>query len=342
MGRALAGSEDQDRPPRRPHRHNAEAALDQTLPIAAIAIALRLREKPASAFFSWQARIAAAVAAHPGFLSIEFTPMLGEAHEWRMVVQFRDAQSLAAWRASEPRRELHREVLTLLDQTAGLEEAAAPDLHAQGSVTEVITTRVRPGVKTAYLDWAAKIQEAQAAFPGYRGTYLQAPSRQQEFWTTLIRFATPGELDAWLASRERGDLVAQSEALVEAWSSHRLAEPFAGWFPAEEARATPPSWKQAMVVLLVLFPIVVLELRFLAPVTRGLDAVVGTFIGNALSVGLLTWPLMPVANRALDWWLRPRSRTARRTTLLGSALMIALYIAEILAFEWLAHGHFIT
>jgi antibiotic biosynthesis monooxygenase (ABM) superfamily enzyme len=342
MGRALAGSEDQDRPPRRPHRHNAEAALDQTLPIAAIAIALRLREKPASAFFSWQARIAAAVAAHPGFLSIEFTPMLGEAHEWRMVVQVRDAQSLAAWRASEPRRELHREVLALLDQTAGLEEAAAPDLHAQGSVTEVITTRVRPGVKTAYLDWAAKIQEAQAAFPGYRGTYLQAPSRQQEFWTTLIRFATPGELDAWLASRERGDLVAQSEALVEAWSSHRLAEPFAGWFPAEEARATPPSWKQAMVVLLVLFPIVVLELRFFAPVTRGLDAVVGTFIGNALSVGLLTWPLMPVANRALDWWLRPRSRTARRTTLLGSALMIALYIAEILAFEWLAHGHFIT
>ncbi|MGH7061961.1 MAG: hypothetical protein ACREFH_16355, partial [Stellaceae bacterium] len=60
--------------------------MDQTLPIAAIAVALRLREKPASAFFAWQARIAAAVAAHPGFLSIELAPVAGGPHEWRMVV----------------------------------------------------------------------------------------------------------------------------------------------------------------------------------------------------------------------------------------------------------------
>jgi hypothetical protein len=97
-----------------------------------------------------------------------------------------------------------------------------------------------------------------------------------------------------------------------------------------------------MVVLLMLFPIVMLELRFLTPLTRRTDAVVGTFIGNALSVGLLTWPVMPVANRALDWWLRPRPRTARRITLLGTALLIAFYVVTILVFEWLSRGHFTT
>lgn len=279
--------------------------------------------------------MAATAAAMPGFLSIEFIPGAAASGEWQMVLQFRDAPSLAAWRACRSRNNLHAEVRALLDPAAELNEAAAPDLHAQGSVTEVVTSRVRPEMSAAFLDWEARIHRAQAAFPGYRGIYLQSPSRGQEFWTTLIRFATQDQLDAWLASPERRRLVAASEPLVEAWSSRRLAQPFAGWFPAAEARGTPPNWKQAMVVLAVLFPIVMLELRFLAPLTRGFNAVAGTFVGNLISVGLLTWPAMPAANRALDWWLRPAQATARRITPLGAGLLIALYIAEIVGFYWL-------
>jgi antibiotic biosynthesis monooxygenase (ABM) superfamily enzyme len=257
-----------------------------------------------------------------------------------MVLQFRDRPSLDRWRASPLRNALHQEARSLLEGGADLDEAAAPDLHAEGSVTEVITTRVRPQTTSAYLAWAARIQEAQAAFPGYRGTYLQAPSQQQEFWTTLIRFATPGELDAWLASPERARLVREADPLVEGWSSRRLAQPFVAWFPAAATSETPPDWKQAMVVLLVLFPIVMLELRLLAPLTRGLNAAVGTFLANAISVGLLTWPAMPIANRALDWWLRPSRPAARRITPLGAGLLIAVYLAEALAFECLARAGF--
>jgi antibiotic biosynthesis monooxygenase (ABM) superfamily enzyme len=127
---------------------------------------------------------------------------------------------------------------------------------------------VKPGSKTAYLEWSARILQAQARFPGYRGTYLQSSTAGQAFWTALIRFATPTDLDACLASSERLCLVRESEALVETWSGHRLTPPFAGWFPAEAVGGTPPDWKQAMVVLLMLFPIVVMELHFLAPLTQ--------------------------------------------------------------------------
>jgi antibiotic biosynthesis monooxygenase (ABM) superfamily enzyme len=112
----------------------------------------------------------------PGFLSIEFTPAACSARDWQVVLQFRDGPSLDRWRASPLRKALHREVQSLLEGAADLAETAAPDLHAQGGVTEVITTRVRPQMTSAYLDWTAKIQQAQAGFPGYRGTYLQAPS----------------------------------------------------------------------------------------------------------------------------------------------------------------------
>jgi uncharacterized protein len=151
----------------------------------------------------------------------------------------------------------------------------------------------------------------------------------------LIRFATPTQLDAWLASAERRRLIAESESLVEAWSSRRLATPFGGWFPGEGIGGMPPNWKQSMVVLLMLFPIVVLEMRFLVPLTRALNPVLGTFLGNAISVGLLAWPVMPLANRAFDWWLRPSPASAGPTTRLGTALLVGLYVSEILAFDLL-------
>lgn len=307
---------------------------DETAP-SAIVTTLRIRDGADPAFSSWQARMTAAAAAAPGFVSIEFIPTFGSRREWQMVLRFRNAHSLSGWRSSGNRDRLHEEMTPLLDDAGDLEERAAPDLHGQGSVTEVITTHVKPGSKMAFLDWSARILQAQAGFPGYRGMYLQSPSEGQAFWTSLIRFATPMQLDAWLASPQRLRLVRESEALVEAWSGRRLGPPFAGWFPAEAVGGTPPDWKQAMVVLLMLFPIVVLELRFLVPITQSLDPVLGTFLGNAISVGLLTWPVMPLANSALDWWLRPSLPRARRITVLGAALLLGLYVIEILGLHWL-------
>jgi uncharacterized protein len=303
---------------------------DAMLP-SAVAVRLNVRDGAHADFLSWQARMATAAAAAPGFVSIEFIPVLRAPAAWQMVTQFSDARRLREWRSSPPRACLHQELEDLLDRAAAPEEEAA-DFHAQGSVTEVIMTRVRAGQEAAFHDWSARIQRAQAEFPGYRGTYLQAPSRGQAVWTTLVRFATTEQLDAWLASPERRRLIEQSAALVESWSSRRLAGAFAGWFPPEESGAVPPSWKQSMVVLLVLFPIVMVELRLLIPRLHGLDPVFGTFLGNAISVWLLAWPMMPIANRALGWWLRPDATRARPITLLGIALVFGLYMTEIAVF----------
>ena len=152
--------------------------MDDKTSVSSIVVALHIREQATAAFLSWQARMAAAAAAMPGFLSIEFIPGSGSSREWRMVLQFLDGQSLAEWRASEPRQRLHQEVRAWLEPATDLDEAAAPDIHGQGSVTEVITTHVKAEMYTAFLDWAARIQQAQAAFPGYRGMCLQSPSRQ--------------------------------------------------------------------------------------------------------------------------------------------------------------------
>jgi hypothetical protein len=55
--------------------------VDDEAPPAAIAVALRIRADAAVAFFSWQAWVAAAAGAMPGFLSIEFIPAAGSGRD---------------------------------------------------------------------------------------------------------------------------------------------------------------------------------------------------------------------------------------------------------------------
>ena len=117
---------------------------------------------------------------------------------------------------------------------------------------------------------------------------------------------------------------------IASWRSHRLPSPFAAWFPSDPDRPAPPLWKQGMLVLLVLYPIVMLELRFLNPLLAPLMPAPATFIGNAISVALVTWPLMPVTVFCLGWWLQPAPQRRLRTTLFGLALIALLYAAEVL------------
>src|SRR5262245_33817266 len=134
--------------------------MNDGAPVSGVVATLRVREGAEAAFFSWQARVTAAAAAASGFLSIEFMPLLGSCSEWQMVLQFRDAQSLAEWRSSASRNQLHGEAQPLLH--SALNEAPAPDLHAHASVTEAVATHVAPTMREAFLDWSAKIQQAQA------------------------------------------------------------------------------------------------------------------------------------------------------------------------------------
>jgi antibiotic biosynthesis monooxygenase (ABM) superfamily enzyme len=86
-----------------------------------------------------------------------------------------------------------------------------------------------------------------------------------------------------------------------------------------------------MLVVLMLFPIVMAEIRFLSPLTSGLNLALGTFIGNVISVVLLGWPLMPLGIRPFKWWLLPAQDGAWWIRPAGIAVVMALYAVEITA-----------
>ena len=116
----------------------------------------------------------------------------------------------------------------------------------------------------------------------------------------------------------------------------QVATAFSGWFTFSDAPGqVPPNWKQSMIVLLTLYPIVMLELLFLNPLTQSLGMAVATFIGNALSVAATGFLLIPLALRAFEWWLLPRPNDSPRVEAAGIALIVGLYAISIVVFALL-------
>jgi len=303
---------------------------------AAVVIKMRLRPGVQQGFSAWHAKMCTIAAELPGFISAEVNaPLTPDAPVWRIIQHFRNSDQLRAWCLSDQYRRLLLEAESLVEKNgaAGLHEEEASEAHEDGTVTEVVTTYVKPDKVAEYTEWAAKIHKVEAQFPGYRGGFLQPPtSASHSYWTTLVRFATPEQLDAWLSSSERLQLLREHDALVSSWSHHRLPTSFAGWFPGDQtAGGAPPTWKQSMVVMLMIYPIVIAEMRFLGPLTSGLKPALGTFISNVISVGLLAWPFMPLGIGALKWWLLPVQGGDWRINAAGIWLVVTLYAVEIAA-----------
>jgi uncharacterized protein len=298
---------------------------------AALVTRIRVHAGIERDFAAWHARMAIAPGSFPGFISSEIKAPAGpEENEWSVVQHFRSVDDMRAWQRSDVHQHLLSEIGAIMGNGA-FRELENGEVDSDSSVTEVIATIVKPGLEHSYREWAVKIHAIEAQFPGYRGGFLQPPvSEKQPYWTTLVRFATPGELDNWLNSDERKKLLGEHKGLVQSWTMRRLSDSFAGWFPSEGPDREPPTTlKQSMVVLLVLFPIVMAELRFLTPLLKRLPSAPATFVGNAISVGLIGWPLMPIAMVFLNWWLSPRPGTTSAFRAAGYALIAALYVAEI-------------
>jgi uncharacterized protein len=220
--------------------------------------------------------------------------------------------------------------------TTNVIQGTNTELSPHDMVTEIITVSVKPGMEEAYRDWVDRIRQVEARFPGYQGLQLQPPiPGLQEDWVSLLRFDTSEHLNAWLQSDARRDALREVEPFIDK-REQQVAASFSGWFTFGDASGRVPSnWKQSMIVLLTLYPIVMLELLFLNPLTQPLGMAEATFIGNALSVAVTGFLLIPLALRAFGWWLLPGPDHSPRVEAAGIALVIGGYALSIAIFSWL-------
>lgn len=196
--------------------------------------------------------------------------------------------------------------------------------------TAVIVQRVPAAQAAWFMDWQRGVTAAAGGFGGYAGTEVYPPAGGQGGdWVVVIRFADQGSLGEWLDSPVRRQWVEKLQARVGEFALRVIPGGFGSWF-AGRVRAgegpPPPSWKTALVVLLGLYPTVMLLTLFPGPHTQSLGPALAMLVGNALSVALLQWAVMPALNWVCAPWLEANG-TRQGTLSLGGALVILALLA---------------
>lgn len=299
--------------------------------ITTLTATLKADAKPR--FVNWQTQFASSIVGCEGFVSLEFLTKPDAADAWMIVQRFYNTRSAETWKHSLKYKGLIDQLLPLLSPK-GLSEKIENEAEMKSGITEVIITDVQPNFERAFREWSAKIHEIEAKFEGFRGVYIQSPQEKGgKHWITLLQFDTATHLDQWLTSKERQEILKQGEPLITSLETNRIASPFAGWFSSIAKSSDLPSvWQQTMIVLLILFPIVMLELKYLVPLTAGLNSSLGTFIGNSISVTLIAYPFMPLVLPLLNWWLFPNRKYSAFMTFFGTLFVLFLYFVEIALF----------
>jgi uncharacterized protein len=294
----------------------------------------RVRDGSEADYRAWQARWQSELLRSPGAESVEIIPQTPDQDEVVAVARFATVDALRVWRHGATNGALIEQARAYVDGGVLMELTgkAAVEYYVQHSATEVIITRIKPGKEDAYREFADRIQRVQQNFPGYIGSFVQPPHQRETGWTTVLRFDAVRNLERWLNSPERAALLKDADDLIEGFEAQRVDTSFPGWVAADPASGRPPNmWKTAGLVLLALFPVVMLELRFLNPVLHAarFPPALGTFTGNAISVALTTWPLMPLAIRGFRRWLFPEGQPGWVLAAMP-ALLICCYALEIL------------
>ena len=285
----------------------------------------------------WQEQVNRAVREFDGFEGTElYPPDSDEGNEWVVVFRFSGVDQLSAWLTSETRRELLHEGRELFEQEP-TQEVLSGGEPARKAVTAVVSHEVRSGREQDFVQWQDKVLKAQQKYPGFMGSELFAPVEGiQDRWVVVFRYDTREHLDHWLQSDVRSKLLDEGRDFFATYDVREIGSAFSGWFRFGEGEkaGAPPNWKQAMSVLLALYPtVMVLNLTEGGALTdAGVPGYLGLFIGNVLSVAALTWILMPFVNRVLLFWLAPDRPRSRRADLAGATVVVVCYAALIAIF----------
>jgi hypothetical protein len=300
----------------------------------------RVQPGQAEAFTRCQQDVSQSVAQCPGFLKQTVIPPSPPAQvDWVILQRFENTEAAVAWLNSERRLALLEGALPLLmghDDIHIVKDGGSGVLPSPVSV--VISTRIKPGNEDAYRAWEQRIAAAQTKSAGFQGYRLEPPvPNVQTDWLSILRFDSEANLQGWLNSPARLKLLKEAEAFTEEFHARIVRTGFDQWFAAAtSSQPAPPAWKQNMLVLLMLYPVVFLFGIFVQKPwlidKAGLPFWLALFIGNTVSVAMLNW-LVPWTSRRFDWWLRYGSHHSKMTDLAGAGLVIGLYALCLFAFS---------
>ncbi|BAQ74170.1 MULTISPECIES: antibiotic biosynthesis monooxygenase [Pseudomonas] len=183
-----------------------------------------------------------------------------------------------------------------------------------GVVTLLVRHRIKQGQEQAYETWLRQIIAKARSYPGHLGIdVVRGHSGGLGLFTSVLRFASTEQLQNWLDSADRRELVEQAQHLLADGDQTEINADREFWFTPQDSAAPtpPPRWKQACVTFLVILPLSFLVPQLWKPVFALLPWLGGyvpaTVLITLSIVLLVVYVFMPRVTRLFRRWLQPRS-----------------------------------
>jgi len=275
-------------------------------------------------YLAWQGKLGAAASRYPGFRAVELRQPADAQSDWVVVYQFDSVAHMQKWLNSATRQQFLDRGADIFDGP-GTQQVITQDGKVDDSlVTVVVSHRIDADQVSEFLAWQDEIRDAEAAFPGFRGSEIFRPvDGVQDEWTISYKFDDAEHLDAWLTSEERQRLL--SDERFADFTLRRIDHSFGNWFDYGDTDAPRPSdFKTSIAVWMGLYPTVVILTLLTAPL--GMPLWLGMLVGNLLSSFTMSYVVMPFyGNPLLRFWMWP-AKNARQplTNVLGFALVLAV------------------
>jgi antibiotic biosynthesis monooxygenase (ABM) superfamily enzyme len=295
----------------------------------------RVKPEKNALFEQWQQKITQAIATLPGYISSNIQkPNPPLTLDWVAICYFTTLEAAKAWIQSPVRQALITESAPYLLGINNL-YLVEENKHDQVSVTASITTKVPAEVEQKFIEWQASVAPIESKFPGFIGCKLERPRQgSNDDWITLLTFDNDKNLETWLASPERKKMLEQLKTFTPESRVEKLYVGFDFWFK-RGGDENSQAWKENMLVLLTLYPIVFLFSFIQNPIMKaGVPFWLALFFGNAISTVLLGSVTVPWLIGRFKWWLDSKQpRTLGRDSL-GACVVIMLYILSLVG-GWL-------
>lgn len=197
-----------------------------------------------------------------------------------------------------------------IDKTKATRRVSSMSETQQEAVTLVVRHQIRPSHVPHYEAWLRRIITTASQCPGHLGVDV-VRSRQASLaqFTCVLRFAGLQQLQDWIDSEQRRQLIAEIGPLLRAGDNLEITQGKEFWFMPETAQAPSPRWKQACVTFLVILPLSLLVPVLWQPLFHRipwLGAYLPSNLVITLSIVLLVvYLFMPMATRLFAAWLSP-------------------------------------
>ncbi len=205
----------------------------------------------------------------------------------------------------------------------------------------VIEYEILADKEQLFEQWQSELRAAVSKFKGYLRTDIYPPViGVHNKWYIVVCFDNSANLTCWLDSDIRHELIRIGRKNFAPYEYKNWGTGLEAWFdknPSSKPKSMLPAWKQNFAVLFGLYPVVMIENLLFShfQLMESWTLANKIFVGNIISCSLLTWVVMPLATKLLNFWLNPQQNLFKNN-LIGTSLVFVGYGLMISIFNFLS------